>query len=271
VRKLPAVSDQLPGPIASVSSLTTDNRQLTTATDRELQDEIIRYLTDGNLRSVEQHSFPISKQELPRAERFSRFLARRYYRDRLIRAFRYSHSLSRQINRTAEDVVESASFDGFLQQCVMGSLESARRVAEIAKAHLNEAPAPGPWWPELFEYEAAFFLQVATSEPESPSERPRRRASAILRDFGWRMPEILHLIRSRQAITEDLEAPVTLLFSRSEHGKIYVVEVDRKTSAMFSLADGIRSVEEIAATAAIPLPVTQQILGALREIGAVVG
>ncbi len=240
-------------------------------TDRALQDDIIRYLTDGSLRTVDQYAVPISKQELPRAERFSRFLARRYYRDRLIRAFRYSHSLAREIGRTAEDAVKSASFDQYLQQCVMGSFASAQCVAEMAKAQLNQAPAPGPWWPELLEYEAAFFLQVATSELESPSERPRRRASAILRDFGWRMPEIMLLIRAHQAITEDLEGPVTLLFSRTEHGRIYVVEVDRNTSAIFSLADGTRSVEEIAAALAIPPPVTQQIVDSLREIGAVAG
>jgi hypothetical protein len=251
-----------------VHSLATNNYRMT---DRALQDDIIRYLTDGTLRMVDQDSIPISKQELPRADRFSRFLARRYYRDRLIRAFRYSHSLAREVGRTAEDVVEKASFDRFLTQCVMGSFESAQCVAEMARAHLKLAPSPGAWWPELLEYQAAFFLQVAISEPQTPWERPRRHTSAILRDFGWRMPEVLHLIRNRQAITEALKGPATLLFSRTEHGRIYVAEVDRDTSAIFSLVDGVRSVEEVAATLALPLPVTEQIFASLREIGAVVG
>ncbi|MFZ3210779.1 MAG: hypothetical protein WA188_04635, partial [Terriglobales bacterium] len=132
--------------------------------DRAVQDEVIRYLADANVRAQVPHGAPISAGEAAKAAQFAHFLARRYYRDRLARSFRYSHRLRKQTGRIAEEVVDGAEFDRFLSQCVMSSLESAQRVGEMARAHLTLAPPPAAWWPDLLDYEYAYFLQAATAE-----------------------------------------------------------------------------------------------------------
>jgi hypothetical protein len=55
--------------------------------DRELQDEVITYLADATLRRSSA-DLPMAPEQAQRADRFARFLARRYYRDRLARSFR---------------------------------------------------------------------------------------------------------------------------------------------------------------------------------------
>ena len=57
--------------------------------DRELQDAVITYLADAALRRGAS-DLPLAPEQAQRAGRFARFLARRYYRDRLARSFRYS-------------------------------------------------------------------------------------------------------------------------------------------------------------------------------------
>jgi hypothetical protein len=63
---------------------------------------------------------------------------------------------------------------------------------------------------------------------------------------------------------------VTLLFSRAEGGKIFVVEVEETVSAVFAAADGTRTIAQIASQAGVSPDEANQILKALVGIGAVV-
>ena len=101
--------------------------------DRDLQDEVIRYLADARARKKNSAELPLSPEQAQKAEKFGRFLARRYYRDRLGRSFRYSRMFSSAIGRTAEQVVDGEFFQDFLNECVMGSLEAAQRVGQRAR------------------------------------------------------------------------------------------------------------------------------------------
>ncbi len=237
--------------------------------DRAVQDEIIRYLADANARAQGRRGGPISVGEAAKAVQFAHFLARRYYRDRLARSFRYSHRLRMQTGRIAEEVVDFAEFDQFLHACVMGSLGSARRVGEMARVHLTAAPQPGPWWPELLDYEYNYFLQAATSQPPPKSERPAPGLSTVCRQFTWALPEMLPRLRAGEAIGDDLRREVTLLFSRTEAGRIYVVEMEATVDRVFHATDGVRSVEEIAESVGSGVQQVCQALEALVEIGAV--
>lgn len=271
-------------------------------TDREVQDEIIRYLTDAGSRT----SAILDTNQAEKAQRFSRFLARRYYRDRLHRGFRYSRKLlaaadsqlpgivNSEIVETqhaaslpgmqeadpsapptgiasADDIVDSPEFDAFLSRCQLGSLASARGVGDLVLSQLLRMKPPGPWWPELLQYEFAFFIQLATSEIETPSclAFPRLEKSTMVIEFSWKMPELLASLRSGVAQNDALRGRTVLLFSRTHHGKIYVVELDAAATALLKSANGERSVAEIASHAAIPAAQAQQILASLREIGAV--
>ncbi|HYN15289.1 MAG TPA: hypothetical protein VES66_05815 [Terriglobales bacterium] len=239
-------------------------------TNRAVQDEVIRYLADASVRAQRPRGAPISSGEAAKAAQFAHFLARRYYRDRLARSFRYSHRLRMQTGRIAEEVVDGTEFDRFLTECVMGSLESAQRVGEMARAHLAAAPQPGPWWPELLDYEYAYFLQAATSEPSPRLEQPTRGVSAVCLRFTWRLPQMLLRLRAGVAIGDELQQEATLLFSRTREGRIYVVEVEPQLENIFLAVDGSRTPEQIAAAAGVVVEQALRALAVLNAIGAVV-
>jgi hypothetical protein len=236
--------------------------------DRAVQDEVIRYLADAKVRTQKPH-WPICAGEAPKASRFAHFLARRYYRDRLARSFGYSYRLRGQTGRIAEEVVDTGQFDLFLNECALGSLGSARWVGRIARSHLSAASEPGPWWRDLLDYEYAYFLQAATAERGASTDHPSPGVSAVCRQFAWALPEMLPRLRSGGAITNELRIEVTLMFSRTHTGRIYVVEIDATMERIFRAADGTRSREEIASWAGTRLQSTHRALEALAAIGAI--
>jgi hypothetical protein len=238
--------------------------------DRDLQDEVIRYLADARARKTSSSELPLSLEQTQKAEKFARFLARRYYRDRLARSFRYSRLFASAIGRDAEQVVDGESFQDFLNACVMGSLEAAQQVGQMAVMHLSDVQAPAAWWDEVLAYEQAFFLQAATAEAEPVADFPRRGRSAVCCTFRWNLPEILARLKSGQNIGDDLKKDVVLLFSRTGGGKIYVVEIEESSELVWRHSDGFKRMEQIASAASLPLKTVQDTLQALNELGAVV-
>jgi hypothetical protein len=232
--------------------------------DRELQDALIAYLSDANLRRASPPALPLSAGQALRAGKFARFLARRYYRDRLARSFRFS----RRFAPPAESLVDTPEFDAFLEDCVLGSLNAAERVGELAIAQLLPAAAPGVWWNDLLEYERLFFLQAATTEHADPAQPPTASASARCRNFTWRMPDLLRGLKAGALPADNLRGQTILLFSRSRHGRIYVAEVDESTAAVFRAAQVQLSPPEIAATALLPAATVRQVLAGLAHVGA---
>lgn len=236
--------------------------------DRDFQDRIICFLADANFRSREEDAQFLDEGQAERAERFSKFLARRYYRDRLQRAFRYSLRLTAQ-PIAVETIADSPQFDSILKTCVLGSLVTAEEVGRLAVAQLTQQDGQA-WQSELLEYEFAFFLQLATSEIASPTFLARKSSSAVFHRFNIRIPELV--VRLKAGITDyaDLAGEAPLLFSRTGHGKIYVVELDQNTEAVFTAVDGRRSAPEIANSLTLPVDEIQRMLAVLSDIGAVV-
>jgi hypothetical protein len=236
--------------------------------DRDLQDKVIRYLTDAKLRSGEANKGLLNEDEAERAKRFSHFLARRYYRDRLHRGFRYSAGLISPA-QAPEHVVETPAFDSILESCILGSLATSRELGRLSASQLLPLRQE-EWWSELLQYELAFFIQLATSEAALPSAVPKRNPSAILRRFQFRIPELLKCLKAGENAIDDLRGEVTLLFSRTNHGRIYVVETDETSTAVFPLINGDNTAEEIAASCAISADETRRILSTFNDIGTVV-
>ena len=237
--------------------------------DRELQDEIIRYLTEPAARAVPMTA--LAPEQAARAAHFARFLARRYYRDRLGRSFRYSAMLVNGNGHRAMDVVETNEFNRTVSSEPMGSLAAAQQVGALAIRHLARAKDEA-WWPALLEYERAHFLQTATSESTQAGRHLGRGASAVCQQFDCYLPELLRRIKAKEVIGEagDLQRSVTLLFSRTHAGKIFVMEVDPATAAVFSAVDGARSVVEISERTAMSLLAVEESLQSLKEVGAVI-
>ena len=241
-------------------------RPPTSRSDRDLQDAVINYLADAPRRRAGTEALPLSPQQAARAEKFARFLARRYYRDRLARSFRYS----RRFASPAEDLVDTQAFDGFLNACVLGSVAAAEQVAGLAIGHLRAAPAPGPWWGELLQYERLFFLQAATTETALPAEYPRLSPTARCHHFFWNLPVLLTRLKSGGAAGEELRQEVTLLFSRTHHGRIYVVQADGPAAAVFGALRAGADPARIAETTFLPAAAVRHTLAALGQIGALV-
>jgi hypothetical protein len=236
--------------------------------DRALQDELIRYLTDADQRRQGPGLLPIAAPEARKATRFSHFLARHYYRDRLARSFQYSRQFRQITSRRAEEVVDSPPFDSFLESCVLGSLAAAQQVGGSARAYLSETYR-APWWTELLQYEYAYFLQAATLEQSEQHDRLAPRTSACLEQFSWDLPELLKTLREGTTPGDDLRRDVTLLFSRTDTGKIYVVEVEMAVAKVFRATDGRRTRKQIAEAAGMAADETHRVLEALGSIGAV--
>jgi hypothetical protein len=242
-----------------------ENASIGRREDRDLQDRIIRYLTDANARSQAAALEYLDESEAQRAERFSRFLARRYYRDRLSRGFRYSAKLV-DPQSAADHVPDGPQFESILDHCVLGSMATSRAVGELAVTHLLPRRHER-WWSELLEYERAFFLQLATSEATAPSRFPQRGTSTIVCALEFDVPELLARLRSEEIPTEASRRPITLLFSRTHQGRVYVVELDAGSSAVFDAIDGKTAVESIDLLHGNE---AQRALTTLTEIGAIV-
>jgi hypothetical protein len=236
-------------------------------TDRDLQDQIIRHLTDADLRSGNDDPDFLEGSEVERAKRFSHFLARRYYRDRLHRGFRYSTVLLG--SEAAANLVDSPKFDGILERCTLGSFVTVRMVGELAVSELR-AHRSDEWWTELLDYESAFLVQLATSEPTPVGLFHQHGISTLIREFQFRIPELLESLRNENVPVNLPRKPTTLLFSRTHHGRIYVVELDSAAAAVLRAINGSRNVAEIADCAALGQKETERILDDLIRISAVV-
>lgn len=236
--------------------------------DRALQDEIIRYLSDAKLRAALPESLKLSGDEAEKANKFARFLARRYYRDRFIRSFRYSRILADKTGRRAEEICDREEFEPFLDQCVLGSVDSARRAGEMAVAHLSPGQSLFPWWSDLTAYESAHLLQTATTERAQLGPHYQRSPSATCIRFDWALPEMLPRLRKGEPVGEEFHRGVTLLFSRTHMGKIYVVELDDCTAAVFGAVDGSRPLEQVAESAGATIQQAEEALSNLAQVGA---
>ncbi|HKU20320.1 MAG TPA: hypothetical protein VJQ50_04840 [Terriglobales bacterium] len=234
--------------------------------DRDLQDIVITYLADATVRRAPVPPLPLSPEQAERAGKFARFLARRYYRDRLARSFRYS----RRFAAAAETLVDIPAFEGFLDDCVLGSAAAAGRVGDMVIDYLNSFQSPGPWWSDLLQYEGLFFLQTATTELVRPAKFPQPAASARCCRFSWNLPDLLPELKTGQPIAGSLRQEVLLLFSRTPQGRIYVVEVNDATAAVFRAADSRLSASQIADAISLSPEFVRQTLAALAQIGALV-
>jgi hypothetical protein len=80
---------------------------------------------------------------------------------------------------------------------------------------------------------------------------------------------MLPRLRRAETVGEEFRRGVTLLFSRTHMGKVYVVELDESTEAVFGAVDGRGTVGQIAESAGLTEKQTEEALGNLCQIGAV--
>ena len=250
--------------------------------DRELQDLVLRALADAPFRASREWR-DRALVEPGRLERFARFLARHFYYERIVHFFKYSRALARVTGRCPEAVLKSADFDALLATAVLGSRETARDVASLAVRHVKEVTPPPQlrYLNDLLRYEEAMMIAEAgprvwrdsaheraagSSEPSAPE---RVEGTALL-DLAYDLPAVLpRLLQSWVEVPQAPAQPVKLLIARSPHGRVTVARADAAVASVVELADGRKTLEQLAREAGLRATDLETTLVGLSDLGAV--
>ncbi|HEX2648287.1 MAG TPA: hypothetical protein VHO95_13750 [Candidatus Dormibacteraeota bacterium] len=250
--------------------------------DRAVQDRVIRALADAPFRaSPAWRAAGLADGE--RVERYARFLARHFYHERIVHFFKYSRALAPLTGRTPESVLRSAAFDALLPTVVLGSRETARAVASLVTRHLQTSPAPVPYVGDLVRYEEAMMVVEAgprvwrDAAGVAPTAGGERRAPAPLKVDGTTLLELAHdlpavlpaLLGPWTDVPEAPQRPTTLLVARSPHGRVAVARSDARIAAVLALADGTRTLAELAAGAGLSVGELEATVAGLVDLGAI--
>jgi hypothetical protein len=248
--------------------------------DRALQDDVIRALADAPYRA----SHDWRRRELAdpgRVERYARFLARHFYYERIVHFFKYSRALTRVTGRAPEAVLTSPAFDALLPTLVLGSRETAIVVAQLVTAHVAAGRVSVPYLADLLRYEEAMMLVEAgprvwrdgsATEGAGSGERyaPETVEGTVLLDLAYDLPAVLpKLLQSWTDVPPAPERRTKLLVARSPHGRVAVAKSDESVAAVIALADGKRTLEELARGAGLPVAELHQTIQGLVDLGAV--
>lgn len=269
------------------------------ASDRALQDALIRLLADAPFRAAvyaeggadalaaiaPEHAEMLRTVSRDRVRRFARFITRGYYHERVAHFYKYSHALARWTGRRPLDALRTAGFDAMLDRVVLGSRESAREVAALVNAHLAEAPGAPPYAADLRRYEGAQIIieagpRVWRSSAPAPSVAPTTIAApnpdVLVLDFAWDLPAVLPALlavhaneRAALAPPSAVPTPTQLLFTRSPRARVTVMRWSQPLAQLVAAMDGTRELRDVAAAAGLPDRDVVEIAGALAEVGAI--
>ena len=250
--------------------------------DRAVQDTVIRALADAPYRASREWR-ALALTDPTRFERFARFLARHFYHERLVHFFKYSRALARVTGLRPEAVLTSGGFDALLPTAVLGSRATARAVAALAVDHVQAAGARQSisYLGDLLQYEQAMMVveagprvwqDAAAAHDAGSGERalPERVEGTVLLDLAYDLPAVLP--RLLQPWTEVPQAPprhVKLLVARSPHGRVTVARADTAVASVVALADGRKTLPELAREAGFSSDDLEATLASLADLGAV--
>lgn len=254
--------------------------------DRALQDRVLRALADAPYRaSAGWRGAGLADPD--RVERFARFLARHYYHERIVHFFKYSRALAHVTGRRAEAVLRAPAFDALLESAVLGSRETARAVSALVVDHLETGSAGDiPYHRDLLRYQDAMMVVEAGPrvwrEPGQMSEDteewgedgagglPVMVEGTALLYLHHDLPTVLpRLLRPWAAVPTAPACPTPLLIARSVHGRVTVARGNSTVDRVLALADGARTIREVASDAGLEVAELRDTLRALTEVGAV--
>jgi hypothetical protein len=249
-------------------------------TDRAVQDLVIRALADAPYRaSSEWRQRELASQD--RVDRFARFLARHFYYERLVHFFKYSRALTRVTGRAPETVLISPEFEALFESLVLGSRASAVSVAALAVAHVRGGTTePIPYLEELLTYEQAMMVvesgaRVWRDPTPAPAlttrwSGPMRVEGTMLLDLDYDLPVVLpRLLQPWTEVPQPPRQPTRLLIARSSHGRVSVARTTTAIATLLELADGRKSLDDLAREAGLRPPELEAALEGLIDIGAV--
>ena len=249
--------------------------------DREIQDSVIRALADAPYRASPEWR-GLALADPTRLERFARFLARHFYYERVVHFFKYSRALAQVTGRRPEAVLHSAGFDALLSTAVLGSRATARAVAALAVHHVRPAGAAQsiPYLDDLLAYEEA--MMVAEAGPRvwrdagkgeggrGKGVPPELVEGTVLLDLAYDLPSALpKLLQPWTEVPRAAPQRVKLLIARSPHGRVTVARADAAVASVVELADGRKTLPELARAAGLRSDDLEATLAGLADLGAV--
>ncbi|HET7296798.1 MAG TPA: hypothetical protein VFI66_06620 [Gemmatimonadales bacterium] len=253
---------------------------MTDGADRALQDEVIRALADGPYRaSPAWRDRDLADPD--RVERYARFLARHFYYERIVQFFKYSRALARVTGRRPEAVLQSAEFGALFPTLVLGSRETAAAVARLVTEYVSAGEPRVRYLPDLLRYETAMMVveagpRVWRDDAEARGAghgeryRPETVEGTVLLDLAFDLPAVLpNLLAPWTELPQAPARPTRLLVARSPHGRVAVARSDEVVAAVVSLADGRRTLAELAAGTGLDVGTLEGALRDLVDLGAV--
>lgn len=250
--------------------------------DRALQDEVIRALADGPFRS----STVWQDRDLAdpdRVERFARFLARRYYYERVVHFFRYSRALARVTGRRPEAALAGPEFNALLPGIVLGSRETAHAVAELVVEYVKRGDRAEAiaYVDDLLRYEGA--MMVVEAGPRRWRENgatpvvlvdadaaPAMADGTVILELEFNLPEILPLIvRAWSDPPLAPHRPCRLVVARTPRGRVSVAQLTEPITEAIVAANGRLTLRDLAEATGAELGALREAFASLTEIGAV--
>lgn len=257
-------------------------------TGRSLHDALLRVLTDGGLRRRLADGDPtvagalggeeaatLRRADPERLRRLARFMARHFYRERIVRLFRSSRALALARGRDPLGVLESAEFRALLDAAVLGSPATAEAVARLVEAELLRALADRPYGTALVSYEGTIFRVEAGPRrwhgPDVPRDgMPVRSAHSRIIDLDWNLTPLIAALRTGSPTPpEPAREPTRLLVALSPRGRVTAVRCPDAVSRLLEALDGQRRPAEAAGAAGLGEAEAVALLTKLTEIGAV--
>ena len=250
--------------------------------DRALQDDVIRALADAPYR--ESAAWRARRLADPdRVERFARFLARHFYYERVVHFFKYSRALARVTGRRPEAVLTRPDFEALVPTIVLGSRQTAQAVALLVVTHVGDAGPVIPYLADLLRYEAAMMVveagpRIWRDGPESKDQTvgtgewsaPEKVEGTVLLELAYDLPPVLpQLLRPWSDVPQAPARSTTLLVARSPHGRVAVARSTHAVAALLRLADGRKTLAQLAHDAGLEVRELEQALHGLAELGAV--
>lgn len=262
-------------------------------TARSLHDALLHVLTDGSKRERLLGGDPslsdvvgadeaktLRRADTKRLRGLARFMARHFYRERIVRLYRGSRALSLLKGRDPLGVLDTAQADPVLDAAVLGSPATADVVAALVETDLVEPLADRPWGSAVVCYEGATFrvaagprarrIDVAGQPRELDGRVPVRSPQARIVTLDWNVLPLLATLRiATTPLPEPAREPTPLLVAQSPQGRVTTVRCPEAVSRFLEALNGERGLEDAAATAGLEQEKARGLVAKLTEIGAV--
>ncbi len=276
---------------------------MTPVTGRSLHDALLRALCEAPLRAAlredfagaaralgEQEAAALATADPRRLSRLAHFMARHFYRERLVRLFRHARAVLARRGRDILGVLDDAAFREILGRATLGSAATAEEVAtrieercrREAEAALVPADAAAPYFEDLVRYGGTLFrveagprlwsAAGAATDDGGPGDGPPRLSPwARVVDLDFDLPSILDAVEDAAgALPEAVRSRTRLLAALDPGGTVNVVRLPDGVARLLGHLDGSVPLEAAAERSGLTLDQARGVVGQLRALSAVV-